>query len=247
MRHAIIHYFPLLIVALLWEITPRLGIVSANILPPLSAVAVSWAQLLGEGELVSNGLASLIRAGAGLAFAILFGGTLGILMAWWRPLNAALGPLVQIFYPIPKSALIPVTAIWLGFGDASKILLVFMGCLLPIMLGAFNGARSTESALVWSARSMGASKFGVLRDVVAQSALPELLNGIRTALALSFVLLVAGELISASNGLGYLIGLYGSAGANDAMYAVIVSVAALGFLFDRLFQTFSQRVLAWQQ
>ncbi|PFI00033.1 ABC transporter permease, partial [Bacillus cereus] len=79
--------------------------------------------MLGEGELVSNGLASLIRAGAGLAFAILFGGTLGILMAWWRPLNAALGPLVQIFYPIPKSALIPVTAIWLGFGDASKILL----------------------------------------------------------------------------------------------------------------------------
>lgn len=246
MKHAAIQYFPLLVVALLWEAAPRLGLVSSYILPPLSIVIQSWVNLVSDGEIIWNGLASLTRAGVGLGLSILLGGTLGILMAWWRPLNTVIGPLVQIFYPVPKSALIPVTAIWLGFGDASKILLVFMGCLLPVMIGAFNGARSSDSALIWSARSMGASKLGVLFDVVAPSAFPELLNGIRTALALSFVLLVAGELISAKDGLGYLIGLYGSAGANDAMYAVILTVASLGFAFDRVYQAFTRRVLIWR-
>src|ERR1700756_763097 len=100
-----------------------------------------------------------------------------------------------VFYPMPKSALIPVTVLWLGFGDGSKILLIFLGCMLPITIGAFNGARGSDQALVWSARSRGAGRLRVLRDVVLPSAMPELLNGIRTALALSFILLVSAELI----------------------------------------------------
>jgi NitT/TauT family transport system permease protein len=247
MKYAIIsHYIPLLLIALLWEVVSRTGVVSSYILPPLSTVALSWVRLLEEGEIFSNGMASLYRVGAGLAISIIFGGVLGILMAWWRPLNAVVGPLVQIYYPVPKSALIPVAAIWLGFGNASKILLIFMGCILPITLGAYNGARTSDPALVWSARSMGASKLGVLIDIVVPSALPELLNGIRTALALSFVLLVAGELISAHDGLGYLIGYLGAAGAHDAMYAVILTVAFLGFAFDRIYQAFTRRVLIWR-
>ena len=109
-------------------------------------------------------------------------------------------PIVEIFYPLPKSALIPVTVIWLGFGDGSKILLIFLGCMLPVTIGAFNGARSSEQTLVWSARSMGANRLRMLWDVVLPSAMPELLNGIRTALALSFILLVSSELIVAQKG-----------------------------------------------
>ena len=75
-----------------------------------------------------------------------------------------------MFYPLPKSALIPVTVIWLGFGDGSKILLIFLGCMLPVTIGAFNGARSSEQALVWSARSMGANRLRMLWDVVVPSA-----------------------------------------------------------------------------
>ena len=82
--------------------------------------------------------------GAGLALAIVIGAALGILMAWWRPVNVLLGPLVEMFYPMPKSALIPVTVLWLGFGNGSKILLIFLGCMLPVTIGAFNGARSSE-------------------------------------------------------------------------------------------------------
>jgi ABC-type nitrate/sulfonate/bicarbonate transport system permease component len=114
-------------------------------------------------------------------------------------------------------------------------------------LGAFNGARSTDQVLVWSARSMGASRLRTLWDIVLPSALPELLNGVRTALALAFVLLVSAELIVARSGLGYLIGFLGAGGTYDAMFAVVLTVAMLGFVADRIYQRIVDRVLRWRE
>jgi NitT/TauT family transport system permease protein len=239
-------YLPLLLLAVAWELTARLELVSTTALPPLSDVIRAWIELLKDGDLVSNGVSSLYRGGAGLMLAILIGATLGIGMAWSRPANVLFAPLVEIFYPLPKSALIPVTVIWLGYGDGSKILLIFLGCMLPVTIGAFNGARSSEQALVWSARSMGASKLRMLWDVVLPSAMPELLNGIRTALALSFILLVSSELIVAQKGFGFLIGYLGANGSYDAMYAVVLTVAFLGFAADRVYLLITERTLAWR-
>jgi len=241
-----IRYAPLLLLAIAWETVARLELVSTTALPPLSSVIASWFEMIGDGELTSNAGASLYRAAAGLGLAVVIGGTLGIVMAWWKPVNVLLSPLVEIFYPLPKSALIPVTVIWLGFGDSSKILLIFLGCMLPVTLGAFNGARASEQHLVWSARSMGASRLRMLRDVVLPSAMPELLNGIRTALALSFILLVSAELIAARQGFGYLIGFLGANGSYDAMYAVVLTVAFLGFAADRAYLVITRRTLAWR-
>jgi NitT/TauT family transport system permease protein len=220
--------------------------VSSLALPPLTSVAAAWIDLMKDGELITNGASSLWRAGAGLLLAIVLGAALGIFMAWWRPLNVLLSPLVEMFYPMPKSALIPVTVLWLGFGNGSKILLILLGCMLPVTIGAFNGARSSEQALVWSARSMGASRLRMLWDVVVPSALPELLNGTRTALALSFILLVSSELIAARQGFGYLIGFLGASGSYDAMFAVVLTVALLGFIADRLYLMLMHRALRWQ-
>jgi NitT/TauT family transport system permease protein len=242
----ILRYLPLLLLAFAWEIGSRTGLVSTLALPPLSNVVAAWIELVKDGELITNGAASLWRAAAGLVLAIGIGAALGIVMAWWRPVNVVLGPLVEMFYPMPKSALIPVTVLWLGFGNGSKILLIFLGCMLPVTIGAFNGARSSEQALVWSARSMGASRLRMLWDVVVPSALPELLNGIRTALALSFILLVSAELISARQGFGYLIGFLGASGAYDAMFAVVLTVALLGFIADRIYLLAMHRTLRWQ-
>ncbi len=244
---AFVRYLPLLILAAGWEIAARLELVSTTALPPLSDVIHAWVEMIKDGELVHNGGASLYRAGAGLGLSILVGIVLGIGMAWWKPVNVLLSPIVEVFYPLPKSALIPVTVIWLGFGDGSKILLIFLGCMLPVTIGAFNGARSSEQVLVWSARSMGASRLRVLRDVVLPSAMPELLNGIRTALALSFILLVSSELIVAQKGFGHLIGSLGANGTYDAMYAVVLTVAFLGFAADRFYLLVTRRVLAWRE
>ena len=240
-------YAPLLLLALAWEAVVRFGLVSADVLPPVSGVLAAGWELLKAGEFWPNAAASLYRGGAGLLLAVLAGGALGVLMAWWRPVDALLSPLVEMLYPMPKSALIPVTVLWLGFGDGSKILLIFLGCMLPVTLGAYNGARSTDPFLVWSARSMGASRLRVLWDVVLPSALPELANGVRTALALSFVLLVSAELIVARSGLGYLIGFLGEGGVYDAMFAVVLAVAFLGFFADRIYQLAARRMLAWRE
>jgi len=243
----LIRYLPLLLLAVAWELASRLELVSSTALPPLSDVIRAWIGLLKDGDLVTNGVSSLYRAFAGLGLAILVGAILGIAMAWWRPANTLLSPLVEMFYPLPKSALIPVTVIWLGYGDGSKILLIFLGCMLPVTIGAYNGARASEQALVWSARSMGASRLRMLWDVVVPSAMPELLNGVRTALALSFILLVSSELIVAQKGFGYLIGSLGANGTYDAMYAVVLTVAFLGFAADRVYLMITRRALAWRE
>src|SRR5262249_789579 len=162
--------------------------------------------------------------------------------AWWRPVNVLLSPLVEMFYPMPKSALIPVTVLWLGFGNGSKIFLSFFRCLLPGPGGAFKGARSKRQALVWVARRPGGKRLRLVLDVVVPSAMPELLNGIRTALALSFILLVSSELIAAREGLGYLIGFLGASGTYDAMFAVVLTVALLGFIADRIYLVLMQRM-----
>ena len=244
--NAVLRYVPLLIVAAAWEAASRLGLVSSLALPPLSDVIASWIDLLRDGDLLTHAGPSLYRLAAGLALAILVGALLGLGMAWWKPVNVVLAPVVEIFYPLPKSALIPVTAIWLGFGDGSKILLIFLGCMIPVTIAAFNGARGCDRMLLWSARSMGASRLRVLWDVVLPGAMPELLNGIRTAIALSFILLVSSELIVAQRGFGYLIGSLGANGSYEAMYAVVFTVAFLGFAVDRLYQMLVQRVLIWR-
>ena len=244
---AFIRYSPLLILAIAWEASSRLGLVSELALPPLSDVVAAWIEMIKDGELITNGVTSIYRALAGLTLAVVIGGVLGIAMAWSRPINALVAPIVEIFYPLPKSALIPVTVIWLGFGDGSKILLIFLGCMLPVTIGAYNGARGADQALVWSARSMGADRLRMLWDVVVPSAMPEMLNGIRTALALSFILLVSSELIVAQNGFGNLIGNLGNYGSYDGMFAVVLTVAFLGFAADRVYQMLVQRVLAWRE
>jgi NitT/TauT family transport system permease protein len=244
---AVVRYLPILILALAWEAAARLGLVSSLALPPLSGVAAAWVDLFRDGDLLSNGLTSMFRGTAGLVLAVVLGGGLGIAMASSRAANVMLAPLVEVFYPLPKSALIPVTALWLGLGNGSKILLIFLGCMIPVTIGAYNGARGSDQVLFWSARSMGATRLRTLWDVVVPSALPEMLNGIRTALALSFILLVSSELISAQRGFGYLIGYLGDNGSYPGMFAVVLTVAFLGFAADRLFQLLMGWLLRWRE
>jgi NitT/TauT family transport system permease protein len=239
-------YLPLVLLAVAWETVAWLNLVDNSALPPLSKIAAAWLDLVRGGELISNGAASLYRGSIGLLLAVFVGGGLGLLMARWRLLEVFVNPLVELFYPLPKSALIPVTVLWLGFGDGSKILLIFLGCMIPVTIGAYNGARGSDHALLWSARSMGANRLRMMWDVVVPSALPELLNGIRTALALAFILLVSSELIVSQQGFGYLIGYLGATGAYEGMYAVVLTVAFLGFAADRIYQLFIEWLLRWR-
>ncbi len=243
---ALWRYTPILLLALLWEGVTRLGLISPAALPPLDQVFAAWWGLLVGGDLLANAWSSLARGGAGFALAIVCGTTLGVLMAWLRPVRMLFNPLVQALYPMPKSALIPVAVLWLGYGNASKVVMIFIGCMLPITLSAFNGARGIDQVLIWSARSLGASRARTLVEVVIPGALPEILAGIRTALAFAFVLLVSTELIVALGGLGYMIGWLGDGGVYDAMFSVVLTVSLLGFAADRLYLLWMNWVLRWR-
>jgi NitT/TauT family transport system permease protein len=246
-KSALLRYAPLLLVALAWEAAPRLGLVRPDTLPPLSAVAQAWVKLLLSGDLARQGLASLEDLVAGLGLGIIVGITLGILMAWYRPVELLVNPLVRVLYPLPRSALIPVMILWLGLGAASKIASVFLGCLLPVVLSAYNGARGVDHVLVWSALAAGASRRRVLLEVVLPAAMPEILAGVRNALALSFILLVAAEFLIGQRGLGYLISFLGEGGAYDAMFAGVVTVSAFGFFADRLYLMLMGWMLRWRE
>jgi NitT/TauT family transport system permease protein len=246
-RGALTRYLPIGLIAVAWEAATRGGLISPLALPPLSQVAASWLRLAASGELLSQGLDSLYRTAAGLLLAISVGSIGGTLMATSRLADTFVGPRLRMFYPMPKSALIPVMALWLGFGDASKIVLIFLGCMLPVAISAYNGARGADQSLIWSARSLGASRLRVVWDVVVPSALPELMSGIRIALATSFILLVSSELIAARKGLGYMIGVLGEGGVYDAMFATVLTVALLGFLADRSYLKLMRRVLRWRE
>ncbi|MGO8915800.1 MAG: ABC transporter permease [Stellaceae bacterium] len=246
MRTALARYSPLLLLAVAWEAAPRLGLVNPDTLPPLSAVLRAWLRLLRDGDLAVNGLSSLQNLVAGLALGVVVGVALGVLMAWYRSIEILVNPLIRVLYPLPRSALIPVMILWFGLGAASKIAAVFLGCLLPVVIGAFNGARGVEQVLIWSALAAGAKRREVLWEVVLPAAMPEILAGIRNALALSFILLVAAELLISQRGMGYLISSFGEGGAYDAMFACVVTVSAVGFFADRLYLLLMGFALRWR-
>jgi NitT/TauT family transport system permease protein len=244
-KDAAVRYSPLLILAIIWEILPRAGIVSPAALPPMTLIVRDGMDLFSDGSIFLHAGASLFRAFSGFLLAVVFGVTAGVLIAFYKPVRIVLNPIVEIFYPMPKSALIPIMIIWLGIGSVSKIMLIFLGCMPPIVLSAFNGARGVDRVYAWSARSLGASDRAVLWDVMIPGAMPQILAGIRTALALCFMLLVGAELIISTEGLGYLIGILGSNGVYPKMFAVIFLVVGIGFLADRVYLAISDRVLAW--
>jgi len=200
-----------------------------------------------SGDLVTNGVSSLINLSAGLALGIFVGMAAGVLMAWYPAVDALVSPLMKSLYPMPKSALIPVMILWFGLGAGSKIASIFMGCLLPVVLSSYNGARGVEQTLIWSALGLGASRRRVLWEVVVPGALPEIMAGIRNALAISFILLVSSEFLVGQRGLGYLISFLGDGGVYDAMFAAVLTVAAIGFFADRVYLFFMQRTLRWRE
>lgn len=243
----LVRYTPVLIVLAVWEAITRLGIVPTSQLPTFTDVARSLVGLIQDGDLWAGIAASMPRALLGFAAAVVLGTMLGggmALSAWFR---TVMNPLVQIFYPLPKSALIPLLLVWFGLGDMSKVVLVFLGCLLPVIISTFNGISGVDRVAVWAARSMGASPVAILFEVLLPAASPTILTGIRTAIAFMFLLMVSSELVIATNGLGYLIGSLGDAGSYPAMFAVILAVTALGFAADRGFLMLSGFLLRWRE
>ena len=242
-----IRYSPLLLLLLSWEAISRFGLMSPDMLPAVEEVAIKWWQMLWNDDLMAHAAFSLMRAASGLGLAILVGIGLGILIAKSRWMELLLQPMLTFLYPLPKSALIPVIIIWLGFGHSAQITVIFLGCLLPVLLSSYNGARGVETTLIWSAQSLGTSRGGMLRHVIFRAALPEILSGIRISLAISFVLLISAEMVGARKGMGFLIAFLGDSGEYPGMFAVAFTVIFFGFAADRLYLWLMRFLLRYRE
>jgi NitT/TauT family transport system permease protein len=240
-------YAPIILLIVLWELLSRTGIVSKDVLPAFSSVMARLWQLCAGGDMALHIGASLLRIASGLGLGIIIGSALGFLLAASTIAQRIVQPTLTFLYPLPKSALIPVIIIWLGFGNSAQVAVIFLGSLLPIILGAYNGAKGVENTLVWSARSLGANVIQTQRQVIIRAALPELLNGIRVALALSFVLLISSEMVGAQRGMGFLIGFLGEGGDYAGMFAGAFVVTAIGFAADRGYLALYQYLLRYRE
>jgi NitT/TauT family transport system permease protein len=236
---------PLIFVLAAWQLASTLGVLPKSVLPSFFDVAKALSALVISGEIFGHTGASLGRAGAGFLVAVVGGIALGITMARVRAVERAVEPILLLIYPVPKPALIPLFMIWLGIGDFSKIAVIALACLLPVVVAAFNGAKSVDPMLVWSARARGTSETRLLWRVVLPAALPQIAAGVRTAIAIAIIVLVSSEFISAEKGLGYLIFSYGGVGADDAMLAVVIWLALIGYLLDRFYLAGLRRVMSW--
>jgi len=238
---------PILVLLAAWELLTRFGVIRTQILPAFSSVSVAAFDLIASGTLAQHLIVSLYRAFGGLALSILIGVALGFGMATNRQVRNFFDPLVSLLYPLPKTALVPLTMVWLGVTDKAAILVIFLAGLLPIVVNTYHGVRSVERVLVWSARSLGTPERGLFKRIVVPAAMPYIFNGIRIALPISFIVVISVELVASRVGIGNLINGYGSMGVYDYMFATILLFVAVAFVADRCAVRFASRVLRWHE
>ncbi|ANZ43247.1 ABC transporter permease [Lentzea guizhouensis] len=229
-----------------WEVAPRLGLVDATFLPPFSTVMASWWDLAVSGKLLDNTQASLVRSLSGFGLAVAAAVPLGLLIGWYKPVATLLSPLLEVFRNTAALALLPVFVLLLGIGETSKIAIVFYACTWPILLNTISAVRAVDPTLLRLARSMDLSGFRLFQKVILPSAVPTVFTGIRLAGALSILVLVAAEMVGAKAGLGYLINASQFNFAIPQMYAGIITLSAIGVLFNQVLVGLERRFTSWR-
>ena len=238
---------PLLLFGALWQFVCSAHIVDTEFLPTPAMVAAAMADLLSSGDITNNLFITLFRAGAGLIAGSLCGIWIGLMMARSDKFKAYVTPIVGGTYSLPKSALIPLFALWFGIGNLTAIAAVFLACLLPMIVNTYHGVVTTPKVLIWSAEALGTTNRELSFRIFLRNALPDILTGLRIALGFSFVLAISAEMIASTNGIGKLIFMYGENGTYAYMFAAIAYVVVVAFLADRLMLLFTGRLLAWHE
>ena len=229
-----------------WEVAPRLGLVEAAFLPPLSTVLAAGWELLANGQLGSHVQASLQRSLIGFTLAICHAVPLGLAIGWYRRFASVVNPLLEALRNTAALALLPVFILVLGIGESSKVALVIYSCSWPILLNTITAVRNVDPLLIKSARTMGLSPFQLFRKVILPASIPTIFVGVRLAGAYSLLVLVAAEMVGAKAGLGYLI-IYAQYNFQiPQMYVGILSITVLGLLFNQGLQLVERRFTAWK-
>jgi ABC-type nitrate/sulfonate/bicarbonate transport system permease component len=231
----------------LWELAGVLKWVDPFSLPRVSSVAATLWELVRSGELPREVGFSLWRMLAGYAIGVVLGATVGLLMGFFRPVYHLLEPITEILRPIPSPAYVPIAILFLGIDDEMKLFMIAFSAFFPVLLNTYSGVRSVDPVQLGTASTFGVRGVRLLWQVVLPSAAPYIFTGMRISLAVALIVMVISEMVAASNGIGYFILAAQRGFKVREMYAGVVTLAAIGYVSNRLFLILENRVLAWHQ
>jgi ABC-type nitrate/sulfonate/bicarbonate transport system permease component len=234
---------------LIWELIARSGLVNPLLISSPTAVARAGYVLLAQGDIWNDLKVSATEFLIGYGFAAAIGIPLGIATGWYRRLSYLLGPFIVTLNAVPRLTLLPLIVIWFGIGIWSKVMVVFLGAVIPIAISAHSGVKTNEARYLNVARSFGASEFKILSSIILPGTVPFIFTGLKYGSGRALLGVVAGELYAATAGVGFVIGNAGNNLRTDVLFfgvllfmtAGLASVAVLDW-FERRFETWRPKL-----
>src|ERR1044072_344775 len=230
---------------LTWEaIGNWLGLINPMFMSAPSLIAKAAWQLFASGEIYNDLYVSGIEFAWGYFLSIVFAIPFGIAIGWYKKFAYVCDPFVNAMNATPRVALLPLVIIWLGIGIMSKIGIIFLGAVFPLLINTRDGVKTTPANLLTAARSFGASEWQIFKSVVLPSTVPFILTGLRLAVGRALIGVMVGELYAATAGIGFMITVAGATFQTDKVFVgvlifAIAGMATMGVL-DRIEHSFDK-------
>lgn len=226
-----------------WTVASRL--LSSPFMPGIPAILSAFADNFLFARMTTDVLPSLSRLATGYFLGIIAGFLVGALLGTWPLARYLLEGLIEFLRAIPKVAILPVFYIFVGIGDANKILVIATAAAVPMMLNTIDGFRSVDRTLLDTCKSYGLGRFRGDFLVRLRWATPQMFAGARVALAIAFIMMIVSEMYGATNGIGYYVLIAQQTYAIPGMWSGILLLGLLGGLFSLLFAVLERYVLRW--
>jgi NitT/TauT family transport system permease protein/sulfonate transport system permease protein len=230
----------------LWQLLASIGFFNALLFPSPLTVAQALVDLMSDGSLLVDTLASLERVLVGFSVAAAVGMTLGVMLGWWPAAGEVAKPVVEALRPVPPIAWTPLAILWFGVGDAPSYFLVFIGAVFPVFINTFVAVRAIDRTQINAALCLGADRRLLLTDVIIPAALPMIFPGLRIALGVGWMCVVAAELIAAQSGLGYMIQQSRLMLQTPSVLAGMVTIGAIGYAMNSLMLLLERHLMPWR-
>jgi NitT/TauT family transport system permease protein/taurine transport system permease protein len=197
-----------------------------------------------SGEIFSSVGVSLVRVMVGFLLGSFVGIVLGVAMGRLEVANRLLDPVIELMRYLSPTAMIPIAVIWFGIGETSKYFLIFWGCFVFVLINTTSGVIRVPVGRERAARCLGARGLGIIFKVVLPSALPDIIIGMRLAMATSLMAIVPAEMLAADSGLGYLLQTSGMLAQTNRIFVALVTISLLGFMLDFLFRLIVRKTMS---
>jgi ABC-type nitrate/sulfonate/bicarbonate transport system permease component len=234
------------VVIALWQVAISRRWVDPVFLPSPVAICEALWNLALSGDLWRHLSISLLRISSGWAIGTGLGLVIGVAMGLWSVTRAVGMPMVSAIYPIPKIALLPLFILWLGIGEAPKIVTIASGVFFPTVIATFSGIDSVPRTLIRMAQSFNMPMSGIIRKIVLPSALPGILAGFRISMATALLLVVTAEMIGAQFGIGAFLLTAGNLMQTDDLMAGVVILSILGLSLGAILTVLEKTFLSWR-